>query len=388
MVDIAQLVQAVNSALAGCPACGNGRVDGDETCDDGNTVGGDGCAANCTGEDRRIYAIAGGTCAGGPNDGASCQTKDECPGGFPPSSCASATVQAEPLALSLLLSGQEVLTTGRARASDPDATLPVVIKAADVHFDPVRLAGLECVCVRAVAVEAFGPGNAGVGEIGCGPAGLPDLDVSSSREHDISDVDPTCATGTLDPQSNACIGPLNITRSGGPGPRGSAVIRLSVGVEEIPDGGTCATETQTTVCEGGAQAGARCFGVCSDSACVPAKGLDGIPCTADDPVVATTATLYLTTGTARAEVLDANGIPGERIGVGEECPNGPCHAELHGAPFDCDALAANPGGGVDGASVVSAFPIIPVGRDRCLGDTVTTGVAPLLGLPKLSCPGG
>jgi cysteine-rich repeat protein len=47
------LVQGVNHALTGCPVCGNGIVEGDEQCDDGNTVGGDGCAANCTREDRR-----------------------------------------------------------------------------------------------------------------------------------------------------------------------------------------------------------------------------------------------------------------------------------------------------------------------------------------------
>jgi cysteine-rich repeat protein len=30
------------------PACGDGILDGGEVCDDGNTTGGDGCAANCT----------------------------------------------------------------------------------------------------------------------------------------------------------------------------------------------------------------------------------------------------------------------------------------------------------------------------------------------------
>jgi cysteine-rich repeat protein len=30
------------------PACGDGILDGGEVCDDGNTVGGDGCAADCS----------------------------------------------------------------------------------------------------------------------------------------------------------------------------------------------------------------------------------------------------------------------------------------------------------------------------------------------------
>jgi len=40
--------------------CGNGQLDGAEQCDDGNTAGGDGCAADCTVEN-------GYTCAGTPS---------------------------------------------------------------------------------------------------------------------------------------------------------------------------------------------------------------------------------------------------------------------------------------------------------------------------------
>jgi hypothetical protein len=97
--------------------------------------------------------------------------------------------------------------------------------------------------------------------------------------------------------------------------------------------------------------------------------------------VTTAATLVVTTGNARGEVLNANANLGERIGVGsQDCPDGPCRAEISGAPFDCDALAANPGGGVSGARLVSAFAFI---GNPAIGDTVTTGVAPLLGLPRL-----
>jgi len=35
-------------APGGGPDCGNGAIDGDEECDDGNVSGGDGCAADCT----------------------------------------------------------------------------------------------------------------------------------------------------------------------------------------------------------------------------------------------------------------------------------------------------------------------------------------------------
>ncbi len=48
--------------------CGDGVVDGDEGCDDGNRVGGDGCGGNCTVED---------TGAGPPDDVAECEQVSE-----------------------------------------------------------------------------------------------------------------------------------------------------------------------------------------------------------------------------------------------------------------------------------------------------------------------
>jgi len=46
------ILQAFNTpsactTICTIPACGDGALDGGEVCDDGNTVGGDGCAANC-----------------------------------------------------------------------------------------------------------------------------------------------------------------------------------------------------------------------------------------------------------------------------------------------------------------------------------------------------
>jgi len=50
-VTVDEILTGVNNALVGCPAsvCGDGIVDFDlgETCDDGNTVDGDACPANC-----------------------------------------------------------------------------------------------------------------------------------------------------------------------------------------------------------------------------------------------------------------------------------------------------------------------------------------------------
>jgi len=43
-------VTQVNAGLKGCPICANGVIEQGETCDDGNTTGGDGCSADCQDE--------------------------------------------------------------------------------------------------------------------------------------------------------------------------------------------------------------------------------------------------------------------------------------------------------------------------------------------------
>lgn len=40
----------VDGTLGGCPVCGNGELDGGETCEDGNTANGDGCSSDCQNE--------------------------------------------------------------------------------------------------------------------------------------------------------------------------------------------------------------------------------------------------------------------------------------------------------------------------------------------------
>lgn len=40
----------LDPTLTGCPVCGNAEIDENETCDDGNSVGGDGCNSSCLSE--------------------------------------------------------------------------------------------------------------------------------------------------------------------------------------------------------------------------------------------------------------------------------------------------------------------------------------------------
>ena len=99
-------------------------------CDDGNTLGGDGCAANCTHEDARKADLK---------------------------NTSISYVQSASLQIKLSLTGQQVLTTGQKRDDtvfDKDGNvlfnpgdIPVVIKVTgnkddDVFFNPVRVQGL------------------------------------------------------------------------------------------------------------------------------------------------------------------------------------------------------------------------------------------------------
>ncbi len=62
-------VDEVCLVIPGAPSnpCGNGNVDGDEVCDDGNNVDGDGCSATCQPEDGTGGGDDGGCCSAGTN---------------------------------------------------------------------------------------------------------------------------------------------------------------------------------------------------------------------------------------------------------------------------------------------------------------------------------
>ena len=183
--------------------CGNGTQETGEGCDDGNTLGGDGCAANCTHEDARKADLK---------------------------NTSISYVQSASLQIKLSLTGQQVLTTGQKRDDtvfDKDGNvlfnpgdIPVVIKVTgnkddDVFFNPVRVQGLVCACVRQIPVpDLFGPahcsqttstkcsfdtdcpgdevcvGISAIGKIACGDAGLSDIDYRLSQDHNTIPGDP------------------------------------------------------------------------------------------------------------------------------------------------------------------------------------------------------
>ncbi len=196
-VTVNEVIDAVNSALYGCPGaptptagavtptpsmpiCGNGVVEGDEDCDPPNLDADKECAANCTFATRRTANL----------DPAASVSPIQFPG----------TVFA-----TLQVSGTQVLTTGRARDNAvfgpggkqlfAPGEAPIAVKAADVHFDPINVNGLACACIRAVAEPSFSAGLStqgisGIGVAGCGPQGLPDVNFLLEQDHDTNPASP------------------------------------------------------------------------------------------------------------------------------------------------------------------------------------------------------
>ncbi len=377
--------------------CGNGVTEAPEECDNGGTctlgdnvgaactsdagcggtvdscqpTGGDGCAANCTPEGAPVTVV------------------------FDPAKTKS-TLQTLSFALPLALKGSQASTAGE---PGPDGIIPISVKAVDVHFDPVHVTGLVCACVRGKEVPAFGAGNSGKGIIGCGVNGLPNVNMQFTLDHAIGWVDNeppgftaqdcTDAGGTVEdgstahPHEGLCNGPATITSDGESGPTGSALISTNTAIGTISDGGSCATEKKTKICAGGTNPGTACTtnaNACAGGACVPAKGDDGIPCNADDPIETqgTAQTLTTTTGTASGAVLHAGGFNLNGDGISEDeisadflCGNTEpdhCQVSKTGNPYDCAQLAV---GVTTGAANVSTFAALDAAM---IGDDVVSSI--------------
>ncbi len=400
-------------AGARCPASVTAGVDcgADIVC---KPAGGDGCAANCTTETRRVFNYAPVT--------------------------SFSRIQGTALGLTFPILGSQVLTT----SSHPDANgnYAVVIKADDVHIQPIKVGapGNLCACVRGQAVKTcgggptgrqctldehicddkgegpclfiHGPGNSASGTIGCGLNGLSPIDVDLTQDHNIRFTDPEApCTGpgqAIDKEEvlhppGACNGGVVVTAIND-GPTGSALLLNSLNIQTIPDNGTCKTEplmvcaappkknsdcttnpavcqgaecilnpSRVKICVGGENPGDDCTtaDICNGGTCTFAKGADGIPCTDDDPITALTATVPLTTGLASSGILNANDEEGAIIDKDSQCPPGGqlCIAAQQGSLFSCDALLANPTGGVGGVKFGSAFPTL---RHVAPGDLVVS----------------
>jgi cysteine-rich repeat protein len=318
LVGIAAVLLFSVAGFAQTPApvvCGNTLVEGDEQCDDGNSVGGDGCAANCTDESSRSVLLRSGTCDGGAAAGRACKTDSDCPSGICGGQRSSAEIQSTALRLVLPLNGSLNLRTGAARANTstsadgetvvPAGDIPAVIRAEEVEIAPIALPPFGCICVRLLGSTELGgedlfTGNAARGALSCADDPSLPVDYELIADHDISDVDPECTTGVLDPFGACALVPATPDLTGS-GTRGSGIIGVNLSISVILDGGSC--------CRLGEPG-------CADS---PLKGEDGIPCTMDDEITPATIAVA-TTGTAESAILNADRGP-DRIarGSGETC---------------------------------------------------------------------
>jgi len=373
-VAINELIQGVTNALDGCPGglCGDGEVNvPGETCDDGNNFSGDDCSANCTAEDARV--------------------------GVFDSTLTKASVQTQALLIELSISGRQTFRTGQPRdtavvtVEGDDFTageMPIAIRANELNFDPVIVPGLVCACVRGEVVEQFGPGNAGSGSVGCGEGGLTDISYRLVQDHNTTPGspgnlnegtpdDPECDDSSVLPggvianacvegtgaacsmpsnlHGGVCIGPRTLTRSGGMAPRGSALLLINSSISLLQDAGTCAESRLPN-------------GNCRYAQ----YGPDCLPCTDDDTIRQVPNLLPTTTGTSEGAVYDANNTTtGAIIDKDQSCFGPTCQTTGTGAVFDCDALLANPTGGLGGGSISVTFPSIDAAT---IGDNVTTTV--------------
>ena len=381
-VAINELISSVNAALdasvctsTGEGVCGDGTQDEGEECDDGNNFGADGCAANCTTEDARV-------------------------GVFDPAKTV-AVVQTEAIPITLNLTGQQTFRTGHARATDTKLAngetigageIPAAIRSSELNFDPVKVTGLVCACVRGIPVEAFGPGISASGSMGCGDQGLTDISYRMVQDHNTTPGNPNnfnqgtpndpecddtaplpaggtstaCLEGTGEKCSmeanqhiGVCQGPRIITQFGGAAPKGSALIINSTAIGLLSDAGACATNKPMR--------NGKCL--------YEDYGPDCLPCTDDDLEKGNTETNPTTTGTAEAALFDANN-GNAVIDKDKECFGTPCITQVEGAVFDCSKItpcpeSGCPAGSLSGGALGVCFTSLDANQ---IGDNVTCTV--------------
>jgi len=411
-IDISEILKAINIATnpgGACPStggiCGDGHTDSGEDCDDGGTcLGGSNAGTHCTAESQ---CTGDGVCQGGPNASRPCTGDNECAGTtcrkcVPQggdgcaANCTSETditfnlkpgvvnddgisvkdgtsgaiVHGDVLTIPLPLTGTQTLTVGKARNS----AVPVIVKAASVHFPQIDVGGLACACVRGVAAKtcggtaftkqgavaqnctpgysnngdtahdgpcpaelpcAFihGPGNAATGELGC--TGATGIDILFTQD----DADGSCNPGP-------CTGKPSITLSGSGGP-GSGLLLNSTAIGNV--------------------VGACTAGFCTDSDPFSARG--------------SINTLPITTGKAQGTFTNANGIADDTIcqcSTGDpSCLPNQCTQPwtANGSPITCDALAA---GNIIGSALAGSFtsPNVPIVGDAVITNVLVAGPNP------------
>jgi hypothetical protein len=237
---------------------------------------------------------------------------------------------------------------------DANGVRQVTVPANSIQFDPIVITvfpGFEVmVCVDDAGVD-------GSGKIDCN-GGEPNPDYQSRVDHNTNN--PPGSNGGL-PQDPQC----DDTRTDPSGAISSACLESSVGTCN-PNNlhpGMCNSPTEF-VESGTFASGSMRLQENLTLRIVSDKGPDGIQCTGDD-TYSNPATMraFLTTGTARATIYDANGTDNNLLDhFGSGCAT--CQTQVVGAPRSCTNI--NGSAGVKNLKLVGALPIVDI--DPSVGD--------------------
>ncbi len=339
----------------------------------------------------------GGLCIGGGNANKVCHGDGDCPGSrcnSPDDATCTATepgqtgvravacLEAHNICIGGPTPGAACLIDSDCTAGDNAGSCGVTCNTTSFHAgvcnSPVHLtsSGLgapgDGLIMNSIAIGPISDGGSCAVEQICTGGGFPAAPTACTSSA-------TCAAGTTC-IAGACLGKctVNVECSNSGLCRPAFCAGVCQG-DPLTNGTPCVTNPicggGAGVCSQGANFGLACTGMgveCPGGVCqavFPAKGFDGAPCTADDPVASrgSATTLPTTTATASSTVMDANNNPGFLITSGVCSPGGACIASITGHKFDCSGLTTV--GGVSGAKLVNAFPNIDQAQ---VGDNVVT----------------
>ncbi len=290
--------------------------------------GGDGCAANCTTETTVPNTLKPGVADGtGITPGTS-----------------GAVVNADILTIPLPLAGQNDLIVGQ----EKDGRIPLVQKPAGIQLPRIPVSTLACACVRGIEFKT------------CGGA---------QYEADGQTASPDCSV-----DASVCTGKKPCTSIAGPGNAGAGTIGCTglpsvnyTVVQDAINAPPAAENPAVFTYTGGGPAGSMLLlnastistvvGACTGSG--GGYGPDGQFCTDDDPAElrAAPGIQTLTTGTASAEIKNANDIEANNVGPFSGT----------GAVVSCAQVSS--GGGTSGSTLAGAFTQL---NGATTGDIVVT----------------
>jgi hypothetical protein len=242
---------------------------------------------------------------------------------------------------------------------DANGVRQVTVPFGSIHFDPIMIN--TPLSPDPVRLCIFPAGVDATGKIDC-DGGEPNLDITTRVDHNTNN--PPGGNGGL-PQDPEC----DDTRTAPDGSVSTACLESAVSTCNLnhPHAGVCNSPTEFTE-SGTFGAGHLRITERLTLQLVSDVGPDGQQCTSDDTYSApATLNAFLTTGTARATVYDANNVADALLDhQGAGCSS--CVTQVIGVPRSCSNI--NSAAGVKNLMIVGALPVIDV--DTSVGDAGVT----------------